>query len=374
MTNTILVVDDAPDNVKVLRHILKQAGFKVLVAQNGLQGLERAESTQPDLILLDVVMPHVDGFEVCRRLKEKELTREIPIIFITVLAEISDKIRGLDLGAVDYITKPFYEQEVLARVTTHLKLRQQQQQLQKELKARRECTMRLEKLNLELDTFARMVAHNLKVPLSEMIGYTDLLLEQLETSLDEESVGFLHHVYQTGQKMADMVDALLLFAKTKVEQVPVEALNMSWIIQSVLQNRVFRMVKESQAEIILPETWLTAYGHSSWVEEIWANYLSNALKYGGHPPRLVLGSTLQEDGKACFWIRDNGEGLTLEQQKRLFIPFMRLYKKDTEGHGLGLSIVRQIAEKLGGTAGVESTPGQGSTFYFILPAFRNEQK
>lgn len=371
MQGTILIIDDTPDNVRILRHILKQAGFKVLIAQSGQQGLERAQSTQPDLILLDIMMPHVDGFEVCRQLKSQEFTQEIPVIFITALSEISKKIQGFDLGAVDYITKPFHEKEVMARVTTHLKLCQQQKQLQEELKVRREYTIQLEKLNLELNTFARTVAHDLKIPLGEVIGYSDLLLSQckLGVPLDEESITYLQHMSQTGRKMADIIDALLLLAKTKEEDIQVEVLDMSGIMKSVLQNRLSHMLKEFQAEILLPETWIKAWGYSPWVEEIWANYLSNGLKYGGSPPQLVLGSTLQEDGMVRFWIKDNGKGLTLEQQEKLFVPFMRLFKRGIEGYGLGLSIVQQIVEKLGGSAGVESTLGQGSIFYFTLPVY-----
>jgi signal transduction histidine kinase len=136
------------------------------------------------------------------------------------------------------------------------------------------------------------------------------------------------------------------------------------------------MIQEYQAEISLPAKWPLALGHAPWVEEVWANYLSNALKYGGRPPRLELGAELLPNVAssditsrlACFWVRDNGRGLTSSEQARLFTPFERLSQAQIGGHGLGLSIVKRIVEKLGGTVGVASETGQGSTFFFTLPA------
>jgi two-component system sensor histidine kinase/response regulator len=151
-----------------------------------------------------------------------------------------------------------------------------------------------------------------------------------------------------------------------VEAMP---LDIGCIVDEARQ-RLAHMIAESKAEIILPQDWPLASGYAPWVEEVWANYLSNALKYGGRPPRIELGATEQSDGWVRFWVRDNGPGLTPEQQARLFAPFTRLDRVRAQGHGLGLSIVRRIVEKLGGSVGVESSgvPGQGSVFYFTLPA------
>jgi signal transduction histidine kinase len=136
------------------------------------------------------------------------------------------------------------------------------------------------------------------------------------------------------------------------------------------QNRLTHLLKEEQAELILPDpaVWPTALGYGPWVEEIWTNYISNAIKYGGQPPRIELGASVQAD-MVKFWVKDNGDGLTPEEQKSLFIPFTRLGQVSTEGHGLGLSIVQRIVNKLGGEVGVESegVPGQGSVFSFYLP-------
>jgi signal transduction histidine kinase len=134
------------------------------------------------------------------------------------------------------------------------------------------------------------------------------------------------------------------------------------------QQRLADLIHQSGAAIVGPEAWPAALGYAPWVEEIWVNYLSNGIKYGGQPPRLSLGATSQTDGQIEFWVQDNGAGLTPEEQTRLFVPFTRLSEAQTEGYGLGLSIVRRIVEKLGGQVGVESVRGEGSRFSFTLPS------
>jgi len=177
-------------------------------------------------------------------------------------------------------------------------------------------------------------------------------------------------VNRASVKMNNIIDELLLLASVrKVDEIRVEPLDMATIVDEA-QRRLAHSIVESQAEIVSPDGWPLAVGHGPWVEEIWANYLSNAIKYGGRPPRVILGAGAYENGVARFWVHDNGPGLRPEEQKRLFVPFTRLNQARIEGQGLGLSIVRRIADKLGGQVGVESVPGQGSTFWFTLPTFR----
>jgi signal transduction histidine kinase len=165
--------------------------------------------------------------------------------------------------------------------------------------------------------------------------------------------------------MHSIIEELLLLAgvrKTEVARLPVE---MAAVVSGALQ-RVSHMTAEYAPEIVLPDAWPVALGYGPWIEEVWANYLSNAMKYGAKPPRLELGADTVDD-KVRFWVTDNGPGLTPEQQSRLFTPFTRLHQARATGQGLGLSIVRRIMEKLGGEAWVESEPGKGSRFGFTLP-------
>jgi signal transduction histidine kinase len=368
---TLLIVDDIPDNINMLLEFLTQSGFKVLVAKEGQAAIRKAEYAKPDLIMLDVMMPGMDGFEVCKILKRKPETREIPIIFMTALSDTVDKLKGFSLGAIDYITKPIQHEEVLARISTHLKLRHLQQQLETELKIRQEYAIELEKRNTELNTFARTVAHDLKNPLHGIVNLSGLLLDQCATNpvLEEEAINYLQLIEQAGQEMFNTIEALLLLAGLSNQNtIQTQPLDMAEIINRVVEKRLVYMLRDFQAQISLTETWPVAKGYAPWVEEVWANYLSNALKYGGQPPQLELGADVQANRMIRFWIHDNGPGLSPEAQAKLFTPFTRLHQTRVEGHGLGLSIVQQIIEKLGGQVGVESVEGQGSTFYFMLPA------
>jgi len=355
-----------------LLDFLTQTGFKVLVAKEGKAALKKAEYAHPDLILLDVMMPGMDGFEVCRILKSQESTQDIPVVFMTALSDTVDKVKGFSLGAVDYITKPIQHEEALARVTTHLKIRRLQQQLEEEIKVRNEYAAELEKRNMELTAFSRTVAHDLKNPLNGIMGLSEQLLIKCSRGClpSDDLKIYLQMIADSGQKMVDIINALLLLARaSQQDNVKTQALDMSHIVTQVVEKRLTDMFQEFQGEIHLADSWPTAKGYAPWVEEVWANYLSNGLKYGGRPPHLTVGADTQNDGIIRFWVRDNGPGLTTDAQAKLFTPFTRLHKDRAEGHGLGLSIVQQIIEKLGGKAGVESTVGQGSVFYFTLPAF-----
>lgn len=349
----ILIIDDNVTNLKVAIEYLKTHGLEIIIARSGETGLERAAYARPDLILLDVRMPGIDGFETCRRLKANETTKDIPVIFMTALADVSDKVRGLTAGAVDYITKPIQVEEVRARVNTHLTIRALQLETAERI--------------AELDAFAHTVAHDLKNPLGRIITGLDLLQEMAAPALDPEMQDILEISVNGGRQMVQIIEELLLLASVRQNEIPIEPLPMTTIVQ-LAQERLLHIIEESGAEIVLPETWPTAVGYGPWIEEVWANYLSNGLKYGGQPPRLQLGGEAIAHNQARFWVRDNGAGLSPEDQTKLFQEFSRAHSPAIQGHGLGLSIVGRIIKRLGGSVGVESEMGQGSVFYFTLPA------
>ncbi|MBM3330486.1 HAMP domain-containing histidine kinase [candidate division WOR-3 bacterium] len=223
----------------------------------------------------------------------------------------------------------------------------------------------VEAANLELAAFAHTVAHDLKSPLGAVLGFAELLTDaavELSSKDVRESLQAVHH---SARKMNNIIDELLLLAEVREAEVEKQPVEMAAIVSGALQ-RLSHMTAEYAPEIVLPDRWPLALAHGPWIEEVWANYLSNAMKYGGRPPRLELGADTA-DGKARFWVRDNGPGLTPEQQARLFMPFTRLHHARATGSGLGLSIVRRIMEKLGGEAWVESESGRSSRFGFTLP-------
>ncbi|HUU95339.1 MAG TPA: PAS domain S-box protein [Phycisphaerae bacterium] len=222
-----------------------------------------------------------------------------------------------------------------------------------------------ERLISELDAFAHTVAHDLKNPLSAVLGFAELLTAEGVELSQKDVRESLQAVEQSARKMHSIIEELLLLAgvrKAEVERQPVET---AAVVAGAVQ-RLSHMTAEYGPELVMPEQWPVALGYGPWLEEVWANYLSNAMKYGGRPPRLELGADTTGDS-VRFWVTDNGPGLTHDQQSRLFMPFTRLHQARATGQGLGLSIVRRIMEKLGGEAWVESEPGKGSRFGFTLP-------
>lgn len=229
----------------------------------------------------------------------------------------------------------------------------------------REYALELQARNEDLNAYAHTVAHDLKVPLNPIIGFAEILEKEYNTLPDEELRRYLGIIARTGRKMNFIIEELLLLAEVSTERTKLSPLAMGSIVTEA-RRRLASMIEEYQPEITLPDAWPLVWGHGLWVEEVWVNYISNAIKYGGQPPRLELGATLQSDGMVRFWVRDNGYGLTPQEQAQLFTPFTRLSQVRATGHGLGLSIVRRIVEKLDGTVGVESQVGRGSVFSFTL--------
>jgi len=222
------------------------------------------------------------------------------------------------------------------------------------------------KLIEELDAFAYTVGYNLRDPLGLIIGYTDLLKEQAR--LPEELQEYLNSIARNGAKMRNIINELEMLTGVRKAKVELRPLNMARIVAEV-QQRLAYLIQEYQAKIVVSEYWPTALGHKPWVEEVWANYLSNAIKYGGQPPQVRVGATAQSDGMMRFWVRDNGPGFTLDEQVQLFSDFLHPSQARITGFALGLSIVRRIVTKLGGQVWVESEgiPGRGSVFSFTLP-------
>jgi PAS domain S-box-containing protein len=246
--------------------------------------------------------------------------------------------------------------------------------------ALRQQALELEARNAEMDAFAHTVAHDLKNPLGLIIGYADILNRYYTTLQDEERERCLADVVRTAHKMNNIIEELLLLSEVRKAEVKMMPLDMAVLVAEA-QQRLAYVIKTSQTEIIAPpvSAWPAAMGYGPWIEEVWVNYLSNAIKYGGQPPRIELGAAPlpnplplagegEGGGMVRFWVRDNGPGIAPEDQARLFAPFTRLDQIRAGGHGLGLSIVRRIVEKLGGQVGVESQVGSGSTFSFILLA------
>jgi two-component system sensor histidine kinase/response regulator len=381
----VLYMEDDPGLARLFQRRLRRAGYIVDVARDGEEGLAMYTERFYDVVATDQAMPIHSGLEVIRILASQGPLP--PTIMVTGTGSEQIAVEAMKLGASDYVVKDVdggyldLLPAVIDRVLQQQRLMEEKQQAEEAL---RKYAAELEARNEELDGFAHTVAHDLKGPLSHMVGFARVLVDDYAALSEDDLHRYLQTIAQSGQKMSNIIDELLLLASVrKIGDVEMGPLEMSSIVADVL-TRLNYMVEESQAEITLPRSWPVGVGYGPWVEEVWVNYLSNAIKYGGQPPRVVLGFTSLDPSPrgsglpiqnpppetrwVQFWVRDNGVGLTLDEQGRLFTLFTRLEQTRVKGHGLGLSIVRRIVDKLGGEVGVESEIGEGSTFWFTLLA------
>ncbi len=236
----------------------------------------------------------------------------------------------------------------------------------------------LQEHNEDLDAFSHTVAHDLKNPLGNIMGFAKIIIDNYNTISKEEINEYLTIIIKDGKNIQQIINSLLLFANIRKDEIKPKKLNIQEIVSECI-NRLSSLIEKSNAKIKLPEIWLTSYGYLPWVEEVWINYLTNAIKYGGSPPLIELGCDMVESKDfpykmVRYWISDNGSGISDENQKKIFKKFERLDQVKTEGHGLGLSIVRRIIEKLNGKVWVESEHGKGSCFYLTLPSTNIAQK
>jgi len=408
----ILLVDDLPENLFVLEAMLADLAQNLVKAHSGEQALRAILKEDFAVILLDAKMPGMDGFETAALIREREKSRYTPIILLTAFDKSDEEtLRGYSAGAVDFIFKPIIPGILRAKVSTFVELYQKSQEVSaqavqigifnQELEATNEelqearaelelrvqertadlqaaneelvrltdtlheQTLDLQAQNEDLNAFSYSVAHDLKNPIFNIIGYSDLLKD--ETLPTDQRTTFVDVIARSADKASNIVDELLLLAMIRNVEVELSPLDMSLVLAEA-QKRLAYMIDEYKPEIILPASWPPILGHAAWLEEVWVNYLSNAMKYGGRPPRIEVGATPLPNGQIRFWVCDNGSGILPDQQAQLFKVFTRLNQVNVEGHGLGLSIVRRIVNKLGGEVGVESQFGQGSTFSFTLPA------
>ncbi|MBF0371214.1 MAG: hybrid sensor histidine kinase/response regulator [Magnetococcales bacterium] len=360
----VLIVDDMPINLRALSDTLK-SHFEIQVATNGPKALQIATSSKPpDLILLDIMMPQMDGYEVCRKLKENPATREIPVIFITARNQEEDELQGLQLGAVDFITKPIRPAIVQARTRTHLALRAQQTKLE-------EKSQKLAQLNEIKNRFLGMAAHDLKNPLATIRGFSELMLE-VDDLTQEDRQTFLETIHRVSNQMLNLVTDLLDVSVIESGRFTLEP--KPGDLSALLDFRIHLLTlaaekKEITLERELPKLPLIPFD-AERLSQVVDNLLTNAIKFS-KPGTQIRISASHRPPWVDFSVSDQGPGIPPQEREKLFKPFQKLSIKSTAGEkstGLGLAIVLKIIDAHGGYVEVDSEVNKGTTFTVSLPA------
>ncbi|NEQ99380.1 MAG: response regulator [Cyanothece sp. SIO2G6] len=422
--SVILIVDDNPNNIQVLFNLLKASGYRIAVAKSGESALKRLQGALPDLILLDVMMPGIDGFETCRRLKENDTTKDVPVIFMTALSDTADKVRGLNLGAVDYITKPIQQQETLARIRVHLQLRQLTQTLEQQVTERTaHLTTALEQLKQaqvklvhsekmsSLGQLVAGVAHEINNPINfiygnllpahsyveDLMGLVELfrqeypkLTPKLQQRIEDIDLDFLQadlpKLLNSMKLGSDRIRNIVLSLRnfSHLDEAGIKAVDIHEGIDSTLLILHSRLKGKSDSSAIKV---IKNYGqlplvecYASQLNQVFMNLLSNAVDALDEAidqkpqlqPEIRIETEILDDDRILIAITDCGAGISPTLQSKIFEAFFTT-KPVGKGTGLGLSISHQIiVDKHQGQLFFESTLGKGTTFYIELPIHQHQ--
>ncbi|NER49795.1 MAG: response regulator [Symploca sp. SIO1A3] len=363
----ILIIDDTPENLHFLSNGLTRKGYQVKCAISGSIALLRVFAELPDLILLDIKMPEMNGYEVCEYLKANEKTREIPVIFLSALHEVSDKVKAFASGGVDYITKPFQFEEVLARVENQLTIARLQKQLQQQNLRLQELNEELEKSNQELEEFTYIVSHDLQEPLRAVSSFTQLLVENHQSYLNSEANEYIAFILDGTTRMSQLIKDLLAYSRVGKQAREFELTDCNMVLTDVLADLQI-MIAETSAKITY-DSLPIVMGDSVQLAQLFQNLISNAIKF--HRPEIAplikISVTLKND-EWLFCVHDNGIGIKTRHFERIFQIFKRLHTfGNYPGTGIGLAICKKIVEHHEGRIWVESERGVGTTFYFTIP-------
>jgi len=362
--NLILIIDDIPQNLQLLGTILKKKNYEVAVATGGQQALQALENIRPDLILLDIMMPEMDGYEVCRRIKERETTRHIPIIFLTGKTETDDMVRGFKIGAADYVTKPFNASELLARVNTHLDLKRSHDLLQ-------EKNRELEEINASKDTFFSIISHDLKNPFTGLLNLTQILRDDLDDLGNGEIREFADLINDSAVQFYKLLQNLLHWARLERGQMEYnpQKVDLKELVGQSL-NLFSANADDKQIQLeneVYEQAVVKADPHM--LDTVIRNLLSNAIKFTPEGGKVAVTCT-EAEGRVILSVHDTGVGIPPEQQAKLF-KMGEVYTtegtREEKGTGLGLLLCKQLVEKNEGRISIDSTPGEGTTISVDLP-------
>jgi two-component system, sensor histidine kinase and response regulator len=377
----VLLVDDRPDNLLALTAVLEPLGADLVTARSGEEALRHLLGEEFAVIVLDVQMPVLDGFETARLIKQRERTRHIPIVFLTAISgEPEHYLRGYEVGAVDYVYKPFAPEILRAKVRVFIELWQRGAVIERqraELEARladldranealARQALELERSNAALERFAEVAAHELRQPLHNVAGFQDLLLDRHREALGDQAAELAERAAAGVDEARSLIGALLDYAKAGSQPLRQERVSLAEALDEA--RREVAGLREQGATVV-SGTLPVVRGDRRMLVRLLANLLDNAVKFRSEePPRVRV----RAERAGAAWkvaLRDNGIGIDPSDVPRLFTVFARLHARgERPGHGVGLAVCRRIVERHGGTIGCDPAPGGGTAIWFILPA------
>ncbi len=391
--SSILIVDDTPVNLQLMSSVLKQKGYKLYMTNSGENALKFLEETLPDLILLDVMMPGLSGFEVCRIIKQQEKFKNIPVIFLTAKNEVEDIIEGFEAGAVDYIIKPFYAKEVFVRISTHLQLKHAREMLQDKNDKLEELNQslteskqiiekdarELKKLNDEKNKFFSIIAHDLRGPFGGLMGITDILYAQLDQIPDEQIHELIQLLQQSSNQVFNLLNNLLEWSRLQMDAVVFDP--VSFNLKPAICDSIKLLQERAQNKAIVIENKtnesIEILADINMFNTVIRNLISNAIKFTPRNGLITVGSATADDKMIEVFVIDSGIGMSDGLMKKLFSLDQKVSRPGTENeasNGLGLILCKDLVEKHGGKIWVESEEGKGTTFRFTFPGGQTKQQ
>lgn len=377
-TAEVLIVDDYPDNLNVISTILYSVGINPTFANNGKEALEAIGVKLPDLILLDIAMPGIDGYEVCQILKSKEETRSIPVIFLSAKNDTENIVKGFEVGGVDYITKPFNHKELISRVKTQLRLKlskeliaEQNKQITEQNKQITKQNTQLKELNATKDKFFSIIAHDLRNPFQVLKELTSHIVENFQAITTDELYSLLVLLRDTSNSGYDLLENLLVWSKSQRSTLKPEPVFLELYSFIEEQLNLLRPTA-SKKEIVIKNTInqkLTAHFDVNILQTIIRNLVSNAIKFTPQKGKITISAT-KNNKITKITVSDTGIGIAEKDLKKLFRIDVNHSTPGTnaeEGTGLGLILCKEFADKCGGDITVKSKVGKGSDFTFSLP-------
>jgi two-component system, sensor histidine kinase and response regulator len=360
----ILIIDDIASNIQVVANVLKKHNFNISYAQNGKTGIERAKQISFDLILLDIMMPEMDGYEVCARLKKDPKTKDVPVIFLTAKTTEDSLKKGFESGGVDFISKPFKTAELIARVNTHIQLKSVREILST-------TNIRLQEANSSKDKLLSIIAHDLRNPFSVLITFSKLLLDSYDDFSKDDVINYLKTFYQTSKQGYNLLDNLLKWSKSQTGNLDVEGEVIDFkdiveenitLLNSQAKNKDIQLINNVAEDVF-------AFADLNMILTVVRNLLTNAIKFTNNGGKVEV-TGVNYEKYVEISIKDNGIGISEEDLEKIFRIDIKHSTEGTaneRGSGLGLVLCKEFIEKNLGTLKANSALGEGSEFVFILP-------